>query len=86
MLVVTEVDIDCMPNSGEHYLGYDKHSMKGVSLYSILHPDSVKEVQSKHRLSKKSARDCSNWIGFSSTISLSSIKSRSPRTSALAYS
>ena len=38
--------------SGEYYLGYRKSDLKGVSWYNLLHPECIKEVQSKHRLSK----------------------------------
>ena len=38
--------------SGEYYLGYKKFDLKGVSWYNLLHPECIKEVQSKHRLSK----------------------------------
>ena len=38
--------------SGEYYLGYKKFDLKGVSWYNFLHPECIKEVQSKHRLSK----------------------------------
>ena len=38
--------------SGEYYLGYKKLDLKGVSWYNLLHPDCIKEVQTKHRLSK----------------------------------
>jgi hypothetical protein len=38
--------------SGEHYLGYNNYDLKGVSFYNLVHPESTKEVQSKHRLSK----------------------------------
>ncbi len=38
--------------SGQHYLGHDRRSLKGSSLYDVLHPESIKEVQAKHRLSK----------------------------------
>ncbi len=38
--------------SGQHYLGYNNYDLKGVSYYNLLHPDSTKEVQTKHRLSK----------------------------------
>ena len=38
--------------SGEYYLGYTKYDLQGVSWYNLLHPDCMKEVQSKHRQSK----------------------------------
>ena len=38
--------------SGEYYLGYTKLDLQGVSWYNLLHPDCMKEVQSKHRQSK----------------------------------
>ena len=38
--------------SGEYYLGYTKFELQGVSWYNLLHPDCMKEVQSKHRQSK----------------------------------
>ena len=33
-------------------MGYKKFDLKGVSWYNLLHPECIKEVQSKHRLSK----------------------------------
>ena len=38
--------------SGEYYLGYKKFDLQGVSWYSLLHPECMKEVQSKHRQSE----------------------------------
>ena len=38
--------------SGEYYLGYTKFELQGVSWYNLIHPDCMKEVQSKHRQSK----------------------------------
>ena len=40
-------------SSGEYYLGYKKFDLKGTSWYNLLHPECIKEVQSKHRLSKQ---------------------------------
>ena len=44
--------------SGEYYLGYKKLDLKGVSWYNLLHPDCIKEVQTKHRLSKYKKMCC----------------------------
>ena len=38
--------------SGEFYLGYTPTSLAGISWYHLIHPDSLREVQTKHRLSK----------------------------------
>ena len=38
--------------SGEHHLGYSTMELNRVSYYHLLHPDSVREVAAKHRLSK----------------------------------
>ena len=38
--------------SGEHHLGYSTLELNRVSYYHLLHPDSVREVAAKHRLSK----------------------------------
>ena len=63
--------------SGEYYLGYKKFDLKGVSWYNLLHPECIKEVQSKHRLSKylatflrlhhETSRD---WIVFSQDLTI----------------
>ena len=47
--------------SGEYYLGYKKFDLKGVSWYNLLHPECIKEVQSKHRLSKYLATFLSSY-------------------------
>ena len=38
--------------SGEHHLGYSRYELAHVSYYHLLHPDCMREVQAKHRLSK----------------------------------
>ena len=38
--------------SGEFYLGYNKSSLIGVSWYHLVHPDHLREAQTKHKLSK----------------------------------
>ena len=44
--------VSIFSSSGEYYLGYKKFDLQGVSWYSLLHPECMKEVQSKHRQSK----------------------------------
>eukprot|EP00090_Calanus_glacialis_P004659 TRINITY_DN13513_c0_g1_i1.p1 TRINITY_DN13513_c0_g1~~TRINITY_DN13513_c0_g1_i1.p1 ORF type:complete len:542 (+),score=71.21 TRINITY_DN13513_c0_g1_i1:172-1797(+) len=41
------IEID---DNGERHLGYSRHDLLGVSLYHLLHPDSMRELQAKHRL------------------------------------
>lgn len=36
--------------SGERHLGYSLQDLLGVSFYHFLHPDSMRELQAKHRL------------------------------------
>lgn len=38
--------------SGEFYLGFPRGDLQGVSWYRLLHWDSTREAQTKHRLSK----------------------------------
>ena len=38
--------------SGERHLGYTRQDLLGVSFYHMLHPDSMRELQSKHRLGR----------------------------------
>lgn len=38
--------------SGEFHLGFTRNELQGVSWYQLLHWDSTREAQSKHRLSK----------------------------------
>lgn len=38
--------------SGEWYLGWKKSELVDISWYQILHWDSLREAQTKHRLSK----------------------------------
>lgn len=38
--------------SGEYYLGYKSADVVGLSWYNLLHPESVKDIETKHRLSK----------------------------------
>lgn len=38
--------------SGEFHLGYKKSEVQGISWYQLLHWDSTKEAQAKHRLSE----------------------------------
>ena len=40
--------------SGERHLGYSRQDLLGVSFYHMLHPDSMRELQSKHRLGRQS--------------------------------
>lgn len=51
-LKITQIDAN-----GEHHLGYSKHDLHGVSFYHLLHPDCMREVQSKHRLTTQSEND-----------------------------
>ena len=37
--------------SGEFHLGYTKNDIQGFSWYHLLHWDSLREAQNKHRLS-----------------------------------
>lgn len=43
--------------SGEWYLGWKKTELTEVSWYQLLHWDSLREAQSKHRLSKLKTRN-----------------------------
>ena len=38
--------------SGERHLGYSRQELLGISLYQLLHPDSMRELAAKHRLGK----------------------------------
>lgn len=38
--------------SGEFHMGYTRNELQGVSWYHLLHWDSMREAQTKHRLSK----------------------------------
>lgn len=38
--------------SGEFHLGFPKSDLQGVSWYQLLHWESMREAQNKHRLSK----------------------------------
>jgi len=51
-LKITQIDAN-----GEHHLGYSKHDLHGVSFYHLVHPDCMREVQSKHRLITQSEND-----------------------------
>jgi hypothetical protein len=44
------MDQDVSISSGEWHLGYSRADLLGVSFYHLLHPDSMRELQSKHRL------------------------------------
>jgi len=37
-------------DNGERHLGYRRGELLGVSFYHLLHPDSMRELQAKHRL------------------------------------
>ena len=39
-----------LDDNGERHLGYRRHELLGVSFYHLLHPDSMRELQAKHRL------------------------------------
>ena len=39
--------------SGERHLGYRRQELLGVSFYHLLHPDSMRELQAKHRLGEQ---------------------------------
>ena len=39
--------------SGEFHLGYNRTELQGISWYQLLHWDSTREAQTKHRLSKQ---------------------------------
>ena len=47
----------CDISSGERHLGYSLHDLLGVSFYHFLHPDSMRELQAKHRLGEDMIRD-----------------------------
>eukprot|EP00093_Oithona_nana_P014106 14106.XXX_142676_122793_1 [CDS] Oithona nana genome sequencing. len=49
--------ITSIDSNGEYYLGYKKFDLKGTSWYNLLHPECIKEVQSKHRLITQSEND-----------------------------
>lgn len=38
--------------SGEFHLGYSRNELQGLSWYQLLHWDSTREAQTKHRLSE----------------------------------
>ncbi|XP_076069659.1 uncharacterized protein LOC143041546 isoform X2 [Oratosquilla oratoria] len=46
-----------LDRNGEFYLGYSRGSLAGVSWYHLLHPENMREAQSKHRLITSSEQD-----------------------------
>uniref|UniRef100_A0A182N6I6 PAS domain-containing protein n=1 Tax=Anopheles dirus TaxID=7168 RepID=A0A182N6I6_9DIPT len=42
---------------GEFHLGYSRSELQGVSWYQLLHWESTREAQSKHRLITQSEQD-----------------------------
>ncbi|XP_066985363.1 neuronal PAS domain-containing protein 4A-like isoform X4 [Macrobrachium rosenbergii] len=42
---------------GEFYLGYNRSSLAGVSWYHLIHPENMREAQTKHRLITTSEQD-----------------------------
>jgi len=54
---ILEVD-----ENGERHLGKSGSDLVGVSLYNLVHPDSMRELQSKHRLVTGSESDKSSIL------------------------
>ncbi|XP_063853038.1 PAS domain-containing protein cky-1-like isoform X3 [Scylla paramamosain] len=46
-----------LDRNGEFYLGYSRSSLSGVSWYHLLHPENMREAQTKHRLITTSEQD-----------------------------
>ncbi|XP_070000216.1 PAS domain-containing protein cky-1 isoform X1 [Penaeus vannamei] len=46
-----------LDKNGEFYLGYNRSSLAGVSWYHLIHPENMREVQTKHRLITTSEQD-----------------------------
>nr|XP_045595566.1 single-minded homolog 2-like [Procambarus clarkii] len=46
-----------LDRNGEFYLGYSRSSLAGVSWYHLLHPENMREAQTKHRLITTSEQD-----------------------------
>ncbi|CAL4248112.1 unnamed protein product, partial [Meganyctiphanes norvegica] len=46
-----------LDKNGEFYLGYSRSSLAGVSWYHLIHPENMKEAQTKHRLITASEQD-----------------------------
>uniref|UniRef100_A0A6A7G6S6 Neuronal PAS domain-containing protein 4-like n=2 Tax=Hirondellea gigas TaxID=1518452 RepID=A0A6A7G6S6_9CRUS len=55
-----DMKILSIDKNGEFYLGYSKASLTGVSWYHLIHPDNLKDAQSKHRIitSSDQERSC----------------------------
>ncbi|XP_059095501.1 PAS domain-containing protein cky-1-like isoform X1 [Tigriopus californicus] len=56
---VHELDmrIVSIDGNGEYYLGYKSADVVGLSWYNLLHPESVKDIETKHRLITQSESD-----------------------------
>ncbi|XP_066985358.1 neuronal PAS domain-containing protein 4A-like isoform X1 [Macrobrachium rosenbergii] len=46
-----------LDRNGEFYLGYNRSSLAGVSWYHLIHPENMREAQTKHRLITASEQD-----------------------------
>ncbi|XP_069187369.1 PAS domain-containing protein cky-1-like [Procambarus clarkii] len=46
-----------LDRNGEFHLGYSRSSLAGVSWYHLLHPENMREAQTKHRLITTSEQD-----------------------------
>ncbi|XP_071514138.1 uncharacterized protein [Panulirus ornatus] len=46
-----------LDRNGEFYLGYNRSSLAGVSWYHLIHPENMREAQTKHRLITTSEQD-----------------------------
>ncbi|XP_037797203.1 neuronal PAS domain-containing protein 4-like, partial [Penaeus monodon] len=46
-----------LDKNGEFYLGYNRSSLAGVSWYHLIHPENMREAQTKHRLITASEQD-----------------------------
>ncbi|KAF2367931.1 PAS domain [Trinorchestia longiramus] len=55
-----DMKILSIDKNGEFYLGYNKSSLAGVSWYHLIHPDNLRDAQTKHRLitSSEQERSC----------------------------
>uniref|UniRef100_A0A6A7G439 Neuronal PAS domain-containing protein 4-like n=1 Tax=Hirondellea gigas TaxID=1518452 RepID=A0A6A7G439_9CRUS len=55
-----DMKIISIDKNGEFYLGYSKESLAGVSWYHLIHPDNLRDAQTKHRLitSSDQERSC----------------------------
>ncbi|XP_071513790.1 uncharacterized protein [Panulirus ornatus] len=46
-----------LDRNGEFHLGYNRSSLAGVSWYHLIHPENMREAQTKHRLITTSEQD-----------------------------